>query len=103
MKHLKGIFIRDPYPELKAQFAKIYGEHLGQFIAARLARMVKRCSDPSCADNLRIADTRYPESVEAYETAQKHGCCGSVDKSFDYTAPGGIESTTIKIGFNYGH
>jgi len=88
------------YELKRAHFEKVYGPHLGAFIANRLARMVKQCND-GCMDNERIARSDEPDTVARYEEARKRGCCGSIDERFTYTRDG--VTFEVLIGFNYGH
>lgn len=49
-------------------------------------------------DNFRICKIGDSKSEDAYNKAQKNGCCGFFDETMVLPS-----KTKIKIGFNYGH
>ena len=81
-----------------------YGTVRGRFLAARIARAIRRTQDP-CISHLRACRTDKPDEVAGYEEIRSDGCCGSEDfeetftPAWDPSAPAEI----YRLGFNYGH
>ncbi len=50
-------------------------------------------------DNIRIADTRYEDSILNYKNKQDTGCCGFFDDLI--VCP--LDNVKYMIGFNHGH
>jgi hypothetical protein len=62
-------------------------------------QMATELGDEPCVDNERIADADDSEEVAAYEEAERHGCCGSMNLTLTHPTTG----KTILVGCNYGH
>jgi len=80
-----------------------YGETRGRFLAARLARAIRRTGD-GCISHLRACNVADAVEVAAYDETRVAGCCGSKDIDLEFRPAGQPDTVErYKVGFNYGH
>lgn len=97
---------KEKYEEMRDQLIGKYGRRVGSFLAARMAKAIRKTGKHSCINNLRIARTWHPIEMMEYGFQKGQGCCGSYDDRVVFVHRFlGIPywKTTYLFGYNYGH
>ncbi len=78
-----------------------YGFKEGAFLAARIAKVHRKNTDP-CKDNERIA-LEGVDSIDEYIKKKDSGCCGCAEYVFEFEDYDSGKIKRFHYGFNYGH
>lgn len=109
LRRVRGHEPNSPWHDMRDSLISRFGNELGEFLAKRIGRDIRRCGVESGISHFRVAERpsrlwhfvvpRFAIQALRYNQMRSDGCCASFDGNIIHYG----SRRRFSFGFNYGH